>query len=238
MPRFVLVIRLARAGGAVVPATGEAAAGKPPHPASPPPRGCPRGCGNCGNAPATAISDSRSVPAPLPPGAPACRTPPRKRRRKGWECPALPPPVRHGGSGSKLRFSARKSSYCRDFHRACFGEGRILSRPPALRPCPAPRRRDRASPAPGRPCQRIPRRVIQRRAEYVHVRVVFDLHDHRVAAGHHQTQKRRLQLRIGDVIGGDMSPDVVNRDQGFPQRQRRRLAKFTPTNTAPIRPGA
>ena len=71
----------------------------------------------------------------------------------------------------------------------------------------------------------FPRRVIQRRAEYVHVRVVFDLHDHRVAAGHHQTQKRRLQLRIGDVIGGDMSPDVVNRDQGFPQCQRRRLGE-------------
>ena len=78
---------------------------------------------------------------------------------------------------------------------------------------------------PGDLVEGFSRRVVQGRAEDVHVRVVFDLHDHRVAAGHHQTQERRLQLRIGDVIGGDMSPDVVNRDQGFPQRQRRRLGE-------------
>ena len=41
-----------------------------------------------------------------------------------------------------------------------------------------------------------------------------------MTAGDHQTQKRRLQLRIGDIVGSDMATDMMHRDQGLIQRQR------------------
>ena len=45
--------------------------------------------------------------------------------------------------------------------------------------------------------------------------VILDLHDHGVAAGDHQTEKGRLQLRVGQIVGGDVTPDMVYRNQGL-----------------------
>ena len=41
-----------------------------------------------------------------------------------------------------------------------------------------------------------------------------------MTAGYHQTQERRLQLGIGQIVGGNVPPDVMDRDQGLVQRQR------------------
>ena len=77
----------------------------------------------------------------------------------------------------------------------------------------------RHSQHPGHLVKALPRRVIQGGTQDVHVGVVLHFHDHGMAAGDHQAQKGRLQLRISQVIGRDVAPDVMDRDQRLPQGQ-------------------
>ena len=49
--------------------------------------------------------------------------------------------------------------------------------------------------------------------------------DHGMAAGNNQTQKGRLQFRIGDIVCSDMAPDMMDRDQGQPCGQGDTLGK-------------
>ena len=72
----------------------------------------------------------------------------------------------------------------------------------------------------------LARRVVARLAENVHIGVAAHVHEHGVPAGDGQTQKRRLKLRIGDVVGGDVAADMVDGHERDVQRQRRRLGKI------------
>ena len=72
----------------------------------------------------------------------------------------------------------------------------------------------------------LPCRIVKRSAQNPHVRIVLDLHEHGMSAGHHQTQERGLQLRVGNIIGGNMATDVVHRNQGLAHGQRCRLGKI------------
>ena len=65
---------------------------------------------------------------------------------------------------------------------------------------------------PGHLVKALPRRVIPCRAENFQFGIILDIHNHTVAAGHHQTEKRRFQLRKGQIIGGDMTPNMVDRN--------------------------
>ena len=46
-----------------------------------------------------------------------------------------------------------------------------------------------------------------------------------MTAGHHQAQEGGLQIREGQVVGGDMAPDVMHRNQGNIQRHGRGLGE-------------
>ena len=47
-----------------------------------------------------------------------------------------------------------------------------------------------------------------------------------MSAGHHETQKRRFQLRVGKVIGGDVPTDMVHGNQRLPHGEGRCLGKI------------
>ena len=58
--------------------------------------------------------------------------------------------------------------------------------------------------------------------------IVPDIYKGGGAAGHAQAQKGRLQVRVGDVVGGDVAPDVVNGDEGDAQAVGYRLCEGHP----------
>ena len=49
-----------------------------------------------------------------------------------------------------------------------------------------------------------------------------------VPAGYHQTKKRRFQLRMSDVVGGNVPPNVVNRNQRLLSGQHQAFGKIDP----------
>ena len=51
----------------------------------------------------------------------------------------------------------------------------------------------------------LPRRIISACAHQSEVGIIPHVDDQRIAAGHTQRNKGRLQIRMGDVIGGDMT---------------------------------
>ena len=55
--------------------------------------------------------------------------------------------------------------------------------------------------------------------------VVLHLHDVAVAAGRHQAEEGRLQLRVGEVEGRNVAPQVVDRHQRLMGRVRQPLGK-------------
>ena len=55
--------------------------------------------------------------------------------------------------------------------------------------------------------------------------VVLHLHDVAVPAGGHQTEEGRLQLRVGQVECGDVSPQMVHRYQRLARRVGQTLGK-------------
>ena len=71
----------------------------------------------------------------------------------------------------------------------------------------------------------FPRRVVARRAEDAHFRVILHVHDQTVSAGNDKADERRLQLRIRQIICRNMSADVMHRHQRHIQRKGRRLRK-------------
>ena len=64
----------------------------------------------------------------------------------------------------------------------------------------------------------LPRRVVPRGAQHRHVRVVPHVHDQGVAAGDGQRHEGRLQLWERQIVGGDVSPHMVDGDQRHAQR--------------------
>ena len=47
-----------------------------------------------------------------------------------------------------------------------------------------------------------------------------------VPAGDDQRQKRRRELGIRDIVGGDVPPDMVDRDERYAQRQRQTFCEI------------
>ena len=78
---------------------------------------------------------------------------------------------------------------------------------------------------PGRLVEALTGGIVPGGPENFHIRVVLHIHDKGVAPGDGQGQKGRLQVRKGQVIGGDMAPDMVYRDQGHTQAVSHALGK-------------
>ena len=70
---------------------------------------------------------------------------------------------------------------------------------------------------PGGLVKALPGGVVPGGPENFHVRIILHIHDKGVAPGDGQCQKWRLQVRKCQVIGGDVPPDVMHRDQRHPQ---------------------
>ena len=62
-------------------------------------------------------------------------------------------------------------------------------------------------------------------AQNVVVGVVLHLHDMAVAAGCHQTEEGRLELRVGQVKGRNVAPQVMHRNQRLVGRIGQPLGK-------------
>ena len=69
----------------------------------------------------------------------------------------------------------------------------------------------------GRLVKAFPRRIVPGRTQNFQIRIIPDVHDHGVAPGDGQCQEGWLQLREGQIVGGDMAPDMVHRDQRHPK---------------------
>ncbi len=70
---------------------------------------------------------------------------------------------------------------------------------------------------PGGLVKALPRRVVPGGAQHREMGVVANVHDGGGAAGHAQAQEGGLQVGVGDVIGGDVPPDVVDGDERHAQ---------------------
>ena len=90
---------------------------------------------------------------------------------------------------------------------------------------------------PGGLVEALPRRVVPGAAQDLKVSVVLHVHDGGGTAGHAQAQERGLQIGVGDVVGGDVAPDVVDGDQGHPQTVGHRLGEGHPHQQRPDEAG-
>ncbi len=57
--------------------------------------------------------------------------------------------------------------------------------------------------------------VVPGAAYHPEMGVVQHLHNQAVAPRHQQTEEGRLQIGVGNVIGGDVGPQVVDGDKGL-----------------------
>ena len=67
----------------------------------------------------------------------------------------------------------------------------------------------------------LPCRVVACRAHDVKFCVILHVDDQRMSAGDDKAQKRRLQIGIRQIIGRDMPPDMVNRNERHAEAVRR-----------------
>ena len=65
----------------------------------------------------------------------------------------------------------------------------------------------------------LPRRIIARRAENVHIRIIAHIDKQRVAARNSQAQERWFQFRVSQIICRDMPADMVYGYQRYAQCQ-------------------
>ena len=72
----------------------------------------------------------------------------------------------------------------------------------------------------------LPCCVVARAAQNAQLRIVLDVDEHGVPAGDDEAQKRRLQVRVGQIVGRDMALDVVDRNERHIERQCSRLGKI------------
>ena len=89
---------------------------------------------------------------------------------------------------------------------------------------------------PGGLVKALPRRVVPRGAQLLKMGIILHVHDGGGAAGHTQAQKGGLQVGMGDIIGRDVPPDMVDRDEGHPQPKGGGLGEGHPHQQRPDEP--
>ncbi len=83
----------------------------------------------------------------------------------------------------------------------------------------------------------LSRRVVPCAAQHLKMGVVLHVHQGGGAAGYAQAQEGRLQVGVGDVIGGDVPPDVVDGDQRHSQPEGGGLGEGHPHQQGPDQAG-
>ena len=72
----------------------------------------------------------------------------------------------------------------------------------------------------------LPCRVVARCAHDAELCVILHVNNQRMPSGDDEAKKRRLQIGIRQIIGRDMPPDMVNRNERHAEAVRRRLRKI------------
>ena len=70
--------------------------------------------------------------------------------------------------------------------------------------------------------------VVPGGAQNAEIGIILHVRDQRVAAGDGQRQKRRFQCWECQIVGGDMTPDMMDGDQRLPQGKSHGLRKAQP----------
>ena len=81
---------------------------------------------------------------------------------------------------------------------------------------------------PGHLVKALPRRIIPGAAQHLHLRIGAHIHHQGGPAGDTQADEGRLQVWVGDVVGGDVAPHMVDRDQREIQGHSRSLGEIHP----------
>ena len=79
---------------------------------------------------------------------------------------------------------------------------------------------------PGHLVKALSRSVIPGGAHDSRIRIILYIQDQGIAAGNRKAHKGGLQLRKSDIIGSDMSPNMMNGDNGNIQGQGRSFGKI------------
>ena len=90
------------------------------------------------------------------------------------------------------------------------------------------------------PCRLIEglaRRIVPRLSHQMIFTVVRDPDQMAVSPAHHQAQKGRLQIRIGQEIGADVALNMVHRDQGLVCGESQALHTVNPGQQSPHQSG-
>ena len=90
---------------------------------------------------------------------------------------------------------------------------------------------------PGHLVKALPRRVVPGAAQDGHVRVGPHIHNGGGAAGDAQADEGGLQIRVGEIVGGDVAPHVVDGDEGQIQGHGGPLGKVHPHQHRPDEAG-
>ena len=72
----------------------------------------------------------------------------------------------------------------------------------------------------------LPCRIVAGRAHDVKFCVILHVNNQRMPSGDDEAKKRRLQIGIRQIIGRDMPPDMVNRNERHAEAVRRRFREI------------
>ena len=89
---------------------------------------------------------------------------------------------------------------------------------------------------PGGLVEGLPGGVVPGAAQDLQAGVVLHPDDVAVAPGDHQAQEGGCQLRAGEVVGGDVPPQMVHRDEGQPGGEGQALGEVHPHQQGPDEP--
>ena len=89
---------------------------------------------------------------------------------------------------------------------------------------------------PGHLVEALPGGIVPGAPQHSHLGVGPHIHNGGGPPGDAQAHKGRLQIRMGDVVGGDVPPHVVNGNQRQSQRQSRPLGEVDPHQHRPDKP--
>ena len=78
--------------------------------------------------------------------------------------------------------------------------------------------------------------VVPGAAQNFQLCVVLHLDDMAVAPGDHQTEEGGRELWAGEIVGGDVSPQMVHRDEGQPGGEGQALGEVDPHQQGPDEP--
>ena len=90
---------------------------------------------------------------------------------------------------------------------------------------------------PGHLVKTLSRRIVPGTAQDFHFGIGFYIHNGGGTSGDAKAHKGGLQIRVGNVVGSDVTPDMVDRNEGEPQGHGSPLGKIHPYQHRPDEAG-